>query len=94
MKLSYEVRNIIEESKGTIFSVNFIKKDGTERKMVCRLNVKAGLRGGKSTTSHKTNLITVYDMQNKGYRNVNLDTVLTVKVRNKVYNVRKKEEVL
>ena len=76
-------RNLIEETNGSIFSVLFTKLDGTERLMNCRLKVKSFLKGGKSTTAHKPNLITVFDMQAKNYRNINLETLKSIKWKGK-----------
>ena len=41
-----QIRNL---AGGTIFSAEFVKKDGTVRNMVCRLNVKNRLKGGVRT---------------------------------------------
>jgi len=73
-------------SKGKIFTATFVKKDGSVRDMNCRLGVTAPLAGGESTTAHKDNLLTVYDMQAAGYRCINLDTVTDITIsRNKVH---------
>ena len=64
--------------KGKIFSVTFIKKDGTERNMVCRLGVQKYLSGGKSVNNPDKHL-TVYDMHKKGYRNITFDTLTEIK---------------
>jgi hypothetical protein len=72
-------RDIIEATNGSIFSCKFLKKDGSERLMNARLKVAKHLRGGVSTTAHKDNLITVFDMQAQNYRNINLITLKSVK---------------
>lgn len=66
-------------SEGRIVTVNFIKKDGTIRTMNARKGVKKHLKGGKSTISHKSNLIGCFDMQNGGYRCINAETVISMK---------------
>lgn len=66
-------------NNGQIFTVVFEKKDGTMRTMNCRRGVKKHLAGGKSTIKHKPNLLSVYDMQAKGYRCINLETVVSIK---------------
>lgn len=71
---------------GKIFSVNFIKKDGTHREMTCRLDVRKHLKGGASTTSHIDNLMTVYDMQSQGYRSISLDKVFKLKISGQTFN--------
>ena len=42
--------------------------------MVCRLGVKKHA-GGKSSDQFNYNLLTVYDVQKRGFRNINLETV-------------------
>ena len=68
----------ILNSKGKIFTVTFTKKDGTTRVMNCRLGVTKHLKGGESTLN-PSEYITVYDMQNKGYRAINRQTIIDVK---------------
>ncbi len=72
----------IQTAENTIFSVVFTKKDGTVRKMVARLNVKKGVNGkGMAYNPIEKGLLPVFDMQKKGFRMVNLNTVteLTIK---------------
>ena len=69
------LRKMIESSGGKFINVEFVKKDGTHRKLNARMGVVKHLRGGQSTTAHKSNLITVFDVQKNAYRSVNLDTV-------------------
>jgi hypothetical protein len=71
------IENILN-SKGKIFTVTFTKKDGTTRVMNCRLGVTKHLKGGESTLN-ANEYITVYDMQNKGYRAINRSTIIDVK---------------
>jgi hypothetical protein len=73
--------NFIERilnSNGKIFSVEFIKKDGSNRLMNCRLGVTKHLRGGSSTLNPDTH-ITVYDLQSRGYRAINKAAIINVK---------------
>jgi len=65
-------------SNGKIFTVTFLKKDGTIRVLNGRLGVKKYLKGGESTLD-KDQFITVYDMQSKGYRAINKSTIIDVK---------------
>ena len=71
------IENILN-SKGRIFTVTFTKKDGSTRVMNCRLGVTKHLKGGTSTLN-PDEYITVYDMQNKGYRAINRSTIIDVK---------------
>ena len=76
--MNNEIVEKILASNGKIFSVVFIKKDGTERTLTGRLGVKKHLHGGTSTLD-ADKFITVFDMQAKGYRAVNKDTIISVK---------------
>ena len=68
-------RALIKSTNGKWFSVVFKKANGSLRKLNGRLKVTKHLRGGISTTRDRDNLITVYDIVAKGYRNVNLETL-------------------
>ena len=59
---------------GKFFSITFVKADGSTRKMVCRLGVKQH-GGGKASDEFNYSLLTVYDVQKRGFRNINLETV-------------------
>lgn len=78
------MKTLIDSTKGKFFVVKFVKKDLTVRRMVCRLGVKKGLTG-TGRTWEKENLITVYDVVNKGYRNVNLETIQSIKCGNVLF---------
>ena len=80
-----EIMKKISEN-GKIFSVIFTKKDGSERKMVCRLGVKRYLSGGKNPVHHIPKYLTVYDIQAKGYRNINFDTLKCAKGNGQEYS--------
>tara|TARA_R110000824_G_scaffold175245_2_gene353549 strand:+ start:394 stop:645 length:252 start_codon:yes stop_codon:yes gene_type:complete len=71
------LESVLKATSGKFFSVVFVKKDGTTRIMNCRLGVTQHLRGGVSTLD-ATKYLTVYDMQAKGYRAVNLATIKSV----------------
>ena len=66
---------------GKIFTVEFIKKDGTLRKMNARLGVKKHLKGGTlAFDPSERNLLPVFDMQKEGYRMINASTILNIKI--------------
>lgn len=74
-----KVLETIQETKGKIFSVEFTKKDGSIRKMNCRLNVKKGTNGnGLKFDPIKKGLLPVFDMQNNGFRMINLKTIIKI----------------
>jgi hypothetical protein len=81
-------KKLIFDTKGKFFTVTFIKKDGTERTMNARLQVKKYLKGGELKYSpSEMGYIPVYDMQSKGYRMVNTNTIKTLKIGKKIYTI-------
>ena len=97
MKNAVEVKTIdrmklerfILDQKGKIFSCVFIKKDGTIRKMSCRLGVTKGIKGtGKPISNSSNSYMTVYDMQKKNYRVINLATLINIQIGGVGYNVK------
>jgi hypothetical protein len=74
----------IKKTKGKIFSVTFVKKDGTIRKMTARLGVKKDLKGvGLSFDPTAKQLVVVFDMHKRAYRMINLQTIITFKHESK-----------
>lgn len=80
MSASRNLASMIENSNGKIFSVVFVKKDGTVRNLVGRTGVKKYTKGGKPTVDTNRYLC-VYDIQNHGYRNINKDSILAVRCK-------------
>ena len=68
----------ILNSNGKIFTVEFLKKDGSLRTLNGRLGVKKYLKGGQCTLDQDQYII-VFDLQNKVYRAVNKFTIQNVK---------------
>ena len=78
----------ILETKGRIFSVGIVKKDGTFRNLVCRLGVTKGVKGtGLRFAPLAKRLMTVYDIQKHAFRTVNLQTMFKVTVAGKSYTI-------
>ena len=74
-------KNLIRKFVGsTFFSVEFTKKNGEKRKMLCRLDVKKHLKGGAKLYD-KDNLMTVFDVLKREYRTINLSTVNSLKFK-------------
>ena len=72
----------IQTANNTIFSVEFIKKDGSVRNMVARLHVKKGLNGkGMAYNPIEKGLLPVWDMQKNGFRMINLKTVTKLQIK-------------
>ena len=59
------------------FTVTFVKANGEIRKLNGRLGVTKHTVSGKTTDAHDEYLC-VYDMDKKGYRNVNVNTITSV----------------
>ena len=71
-----------------MFSLEFIKKDGTKRVMLARFNVTKGLTGkGQRYNPADYDLINVYDMNKNAYRSVPLNTLLWIRTKGKRYYV-------
>ena len=81
------VENLLKEtSNKRIFSVTFVKKDGSIRKMNAMRGVRKGVKGvGHSFDPSEKNLLTVYDMQIGAFRFVNLNDVLLFKANKKTF---------
>jgi len=85
-----EAVNEIRKSLGGFFSITFIKVNGDERKMTCRLGVKSHRKnnpGIPSTTAHLPKYITVWDAHKKGYRNINVTTFKGLRIKGHDYLV-------
>jgi len=81
-------KDMIQNSKGKIFTTTYIKKDKSKRVMNCRLEVKKGVTGeGLRYNPDEYNLIPVYDMQSRGFRMVNVDTLVSLSISNETYEV-------
>ena len=81
------VENLLKEtSNKKIFSVTFVKKDGSLRKMNAMRGVRKGVKGvGHSFNPSEKNLLTVYDMQKGDFRFVNLNDVISFKANKKSF---------
>ena len=73
-------------NNGKIFSATFEKKDGTIRTINCRRNVSKGVKGvGYSFDPMSKGLLSVYDMQNNGFRFINLEKLVEAKVNGEIF---------
>jgi hypothetical protein len=71
-----------------IFTVDFIKKDGSLRTMNCRLGVRKHLKGGElKYNPTERNLLPVFDMVKQGYRMINVSTIKEVRYNNQKFNI-------
>lgn len=84
-----EVLSLLQANKNKIFTVSFIKKDGSKRIMNAMLGVKKYLKGGELPYDAKSKgLLPVFDLQKKAYRIISLDTVYNIKVDGDEYIVK------
>ncbi len=79
---------ILHSTKGRFFAVTFVKRStNTLRHMNARLGVTTHLRGGpRSYDPAQHNLITVYDVNAKGYRSIPLDAVIEIRADHRTYD--------
>ena len=93
MKISREtakqlIYDTVKHNNGQIFTVKFIKKDGTIRDMNARLGVTKHLKGGELAFNPADyNLIAAFDMQKKAYRMISIDTLCEIKVDGQTFEV-------
>ena len=73
-----ELKAMIKSTKGKFFSAEFIKANGSKRKIVARVDCRIGVKG-TSNRKPKENLVTVYEPKVKGYRTINLETLQNFK---------------
>jgi len=80
----------IKSTNGAIFSVLFLKSrsNNEPRRMNCMLNVKKHLTGTGKAAPESAKVITVYDLQNKGYRSIAHEGLIQAQIGKEVYEVR------
>ncbi len=75
-----KIEDVLNRNGHKFVSVQFRKKNGQWRTMNGRFKVTKHLRGGINKVVADWNAYkTIYDVQAKGYRTINLDTVTTVR---------------
>ena len=87
------IEDIRENSPNQMFSLTFTKKNGEERNMTCRFNVKKHVKGTanpetlekRNRTLRESGMFGVYDMQKakenpeRAYRTININTVKKIR---------------
>lgn len=79
VKSWYELLPLMIKDK--VFEAVFIKKDNTERKIICKFEATNRLDKG---------LITVFDIEKNDYRSINLETLKNVVIKNCNYTLKEK----
>lgn len=72
------LKMMFKRLKGKLFTANFVKSNGEERKLSGRTGVKKGVKGVRKGVE-KENLIGVYDMVAHDFRFINLSTLKSLK---------------
>ena len=81
-------KKYIYKTNGKIFSAIFTKKNGEKRKMVCRQGVAKYVKGvGLKFKPKERNLIGVFDMHKGAYRFINIETLMSLKVKGVEYKI-------
>jgi hypothetical protein len=81
---------ILSFNNGRFFSVRFIKKDGSLRKMTCKKVVKKAINGkGAKYNALERGYLPVYDVSKKEYRTLNFNTLTRFKLNGVDYSVTK-----
>ena len=78
MSSSKALASLIDQSNGKMLTVSFIKKDGALRILNGRLGVTKYIKGS-NLKKNSNDYMSVYDVQNKGYRSVSRDTIVAVR---------------
>ena len=84
-----KAKELINNSKGRIFSAVFIKKDLTHRLINARLGKHYKSKTGKAAPykAKEYNLLPVYDMKIKAFRMLNFETLLTLSINKNIYHI-------
>jgi len=83
-QIENKIQEIRSRAEDTFFSVHFIKKDNTLRKMVCRLGVQKGVKGiGMRYSPTEKGLLCVFDVQKQAFRMINIRTIRYLNIKGK-----------
>ena len=78
---SHNFRKLFEKFVGNrFFTVKFVKKNGLDRVMTCRLNVNKYSKGGEQSASIDKYIVG-WEPTTGQYRNINIETLQWVKCR-------------
>lgn len=87
-------RKLLDDQGGRVFHASFVKKDGSIREMQCKRWTEKHFTYGSAnaqdnTCAHKPELYTVSDIgAADAFRNLNLNTLISVRASGKVYSFR------
>jgi len=84
-----KAKELIKDSKGLIFAATFTKVDGSHRLMNARLKKYISKTGRKAPyKAEDYNLIPIYDMKSKGWRSLNINTLITLSINKTKYTIK------
>jgi len=86
-----KAKQLIHNTNGQIFSSVFVKKNGDLRIMTGRLKVTKHLTENAKPRPYdpnKYNLICLFDMINKGYRMINIETLKQLTINKNKYVIK------
>jgi hypothetical protein len=86
-----DAKQLIHNTNGKIFSSVFVKKNGDLRIMTGRLKVTKHLTENAKPRPYdpnKYNLICLFDMINKGYRMLNINTLKQITINKNKYLIK------
>ena len=97
MQLNDRIRDAIESCGNRFASVEFIKRDGTLRRVTIQQaamapRIKGTERGRRAAATRRENhpeLLPVWDVHKRAFRSVNLATVLNVTIGGKTRHFRR-----
>jgi hypothetical protein len=80
-----KIKTLRETLGNTIFSVEFVKKDGTLRRMKARLGVSKGVTGeGLKFDPESRGLLPVYEIDKGQFRMININTIKRLKFKGQI----------
>ncbi len=77
---------LINNTNGKIFTVSFLNKAQQVRTINGRLKKTTSTKGGRNNAT-ELGYITMWSMQDKGYRNVNKQTLTGLKTAGQSFNI-------
>lgn len=86
-EISGNLVDVIKYSNAKLMTVVFTKKDGTTRKMFCKVGVKRYLskKPNKKSKAFNPDIINVFDVELKAYRSIRADSIHSVILCGKIY---------
>jgi hypothetical protein len=81
------MKDLINQTNGKIFSIEFNTVKGEYRKMTVRTNVKKGVNGkGLRYSPEDKGLICLYKMGiDKGFRMIKIENIISLKINGQIY---------